>query len=393
MDLVITNHRPSKEYFGALDGFRGVLAICVAIYHTFWFSNLNGTAFFNNGPVVIDLFFVFSGFLLFRLYAEKIQTAEGVMIFFKRRFARLYPLHIFTLALFLGFAVLRLAAHKGGISTLDPGETLPFTPGATETIWSLISNLTLTHSMGFHEALSFNPPSWTISVEFFAYIIFAAWLYWSPPKSLGHILVICMGIGLIYFGLSRVKPNMDITYDYGFFRCLGGFYTGVVGAWIYGQSQSTSLIGKASVVVATLFELFALVAYVSFVIYCPGKLQFLVAPFALLFIYVFAFDRGYISRFMSQTLFRYLAKISYSVYMIHALVSIIALIFAQRVLARIWGTQWLETGWAGDIYLIPYLIIVIGISHLTWTFVERPGKRFIEGWKIWQKLEPDAKSG
>ena len=51
---------------------------------------------------------------------------------------------------------------------------------------------------------------------------------------------------MTYWGLSRVKPNMDITYDLGFFRCLGGFFTGVIAAWMYGKLKAKRVDDFAS---------------------------------------------------------------------------------------------------------------------------------------------------
>lgn len=61
-------------YFGALDGFRGLLAIMIAIYHTMWLSHFNNSDLFTTGPVLVDMFFVFSGFLMFTLYDGKISN-------------------------------------------------------------------------------------------------------------------------------------------------------------------------------------------------------------------------------------------------------------------------------------------------------------------------------
>jgi len=37
------------QYYAALDGFRGLLALFVAIHHTTWFSYLNYRSFINEG--------------------------------------------------------------------------------------------------------------------------------------------------------------------------------------------------------------------------------------------------------------------------------------------------------------------------------------------------------
>jgi len=116
----------NSEYYSALDGFRGLLAIFVAIYHTIWISHPQEWRFFGNGPVIIDLFFAFSGFLMWRLYADRLETSVQAKAFIKRRFARLYPLHVFMLFVFVAYALARLLAHKFGFSEHNPGEVLPF---------------------------------------------------------------------------------------------------------------------------------------------------------------------------------------------------------------------------------------------------------------------------
>jgi len=366
------------EYFGALDGFRGLLALIVAIYHTSWTSQLNTTAFFNQGQVIIDLFFVFSGFLMFTLYGRSIQTGARAKSFLWRRFARLYPVHFVMTMVFLVFALLRLLAHKVGIAAHDVGEILPFEIGATETIDSLFTNLTLTQAMGLHDSLTFNPPAWTISVEFFTYFFFAAMLLWFPPRKLWHFAVIGAGVAGVYAFLASVKPNMNITYDYAFWRCLGGFYTGVLGAEIYRRLKNKAVkSGGAPTIGHHIMELIALSTFVAFVIYMPGKLQFLVAPFCLLFVVVFAFDRGLVSKFMMAKPFPFLARISYSVYMVHVIIAIAADIFADNVLSRFFGDRWHDVGLNGDLYLVPYLIIVIVAGYALQRYVEVPAAKWL----------------
>lgn len=381
-----TSKASGPVYFGALDGFRGVLALCVAIFHTFWYSNINDTAFFNNGPVIIDLFFVFSGFLMYRLYHNRLNTPEEAGKFLKRRFARLYPIHVFMLLVFLAYALARILAHKLGVSINEAGEILPFHTGSTDNWYNVIAHLTMTHSMGVTDGLTFNPPSWTISVEFFAYFVFLLMFMRCPPTKARHFALISIAIVLIYFMLSRFKPNMDITYDWGFFRCLAGFYTGLVASWIYGQFKTRGeAFAKTRRVAMTLAEITALSAFIGFVVFMPGKLQFFVAPFALIFVLVFAFDGGWVSRFMSLPMFRYLAKISYSVYMIHTIFAISFNIIGSRVFPSIMT----EGGWQGDLFLFPYMGAVILSAHITWRYIERPGQVYLQNFnyaKLFAKL-------
>lgn len=364
-----------RPFFAALDGFRGLLALLVAVHHSQWFSYLNYKSFVNEGFVLIDLFFVFSGFLLYRLYGNNLKSAADVADFIKRRFARLYPIHIFMLLAFTLFNLLRLWAYKSGVISLEAGDVLPFSSGSPDNWVTFISHIFLTHSLGLHDSLSYNWPSWTISVEFFVYFIFAALIvFWRPSKH-WHIGFIAILIAIVYWGLSRIAPRMDITYDYGFWRCIGGFFTGVIGAWLF--MRYASIKPKITVPVWTTLELTALLAYLSFTVYFIGKAQFFIAPFALAFVFVFAFDGGLISRFMSNRIFSYLAKISYSVYMTHALIAVAFDILARKFLSGFVNPYNIEQGIGGDLYLIPYLITVIIVSHVTWRVVEGYGGRWL----------------
>ena len=377
------------EYFGALDGFRGLLALTVAIYHTPWGSQLNATPFFNQGAVIIDLFFVFSGFLMFTLYGRSLKTSARAKSFLWRRFARLYPVHFVMTMVFLAFALVRLVAHKAGLATQNIGEILPFEVGSTETLYSLFTNLTLTQAMGLHDSLTFNPPAWTISVEFFAYFVFAAMLLWLPPKKLWHFAVIGAGVAGIYMFLASVKPDMNITYDYAFWRCLGGFYTGVLGAETYRYLKNkTGESGDNTARISHhITELIVLSIFVAFVIYMPGKLQFFIAPFCLLFVVVFAFDKGLVSKLMMAKPFPFLARISYSVYMVHVIIAIAADIFAVKILSRVFGERWHDVGWNGDMYLVPYLIAVIIAGYGLQRFVEAPAARWLGGLETARRLK------
>ncbi len=366
-----------KHYFAALDGYRGVLAVMVAIYHTMWQSHTNSLAFFNNGPVLIDLFFVFSGFLMFTLYDGRLSNGAQGREFIKRRFARLYPIHFVMLMIALLYASMRVLAHYFGFATLTPGEILPFQKGAQENLASFISNLTLTQSMGLHDSLSFNMPSWTVSVEFWTYFVFLGLMLWARPKKLWHFSVIALLVAVNYYILSRVKPNMDFHYDLGFFRCLGGFFTGVLVAASYRYLHNRSKPQPKNKTLLSLLEVFALGIMLGFVIYFPGRAQFFIAPVAFVFVLVFAFDGGFVSRIMASKPLTYLGRISYSIYMIHILISLIFAIIAEKIFPIIFGTDWNENKISGDLWLIPYIILVISVSHFSYKYVEIPGRKAI----------------
>ena len=80
---------------------------------------------------------------------------------------------------------------------------------------------------------------------------------------------------------------------------------------------------------------------------------------------------------MSHKIFSYLAKISYSVYMTHALIAVVFDIAARKLLIGFVQPYNVEQGLWGDLYLIPYLAVVIAVSHITWRVVEGYGGRWL----------------
>jgi len=212
----------APDYFHALDGIRVLLAIVIALYHTSWASNIAGLQLLKNGPVVVDIFFVLSGFIMFQLYSQSINNVSDGMSYMKKRVARIYPLHFVTLIMMLIYSCLLYAVHHFGIAELQPGEVMPFQSESESSFKAFIANLTLTNSMGVLDTLSYNTPAWSISVEFFAYIIFALMMIFCRPHKLWHFALIGIAIVVNCAVLSTIKPNLDFHYDLGIFRCLGG---------------------------------------------------------------------------------------------------------------------------------------------------------------------------
>jgi peptidoglycan/LPS O-acetylase OafA/YrhL len=83
-----------------------------------------------------------------------------VQIFLWHRIIRLYPVHLTVLA---GLVAIVSLAGAAGIALNDPQHWQ----------WKdLFWHLTLLHSWGATEGLAWNDPSWSISAEWFAYLLF-----------------------------------------------------------------------------------------------------------------------------------------------------------------------------------------------------------------------------
>src|SRR5690349_15370806 len=102
MQQPTSDHR-GAEFFGSLEGMRGLAAVGVVFYHTYWHWQLNNISFVRHSQLFVDLFFVISGFVISHIYSTRLRSPNDFLAFALLRTARLYPLHLFTLLLIAGY--------------------------------------------------------------------------------------------------------------------------------------------------------------------------------------------------------------------------------------------------------------------------------------------------
>ena len=91
--------RPAKsDRYLALDGYRGLAAIAVAMYHL-------DRRFVPGGYLAVDFFFALSGFVLLRTYESRIKSDISVIRFMVLRGIRLFPLHTAAIAIGVLWAI------------------------------------------------------------------------------------------------------------------------------------------------------------------------------------------------------------------------------------------------------------------------------------------------
>lgn len=340
----------------ALDAFRFFAACCVVIYH----YNLNfelGLGRWSAAPerfyVMVDFFFILSGFVIALSYGDRLSTGAELRAYFVSRFARIYPLHVLTLAFLLAFI---LTGELAGFRSNDPGQ------------WDLSkvpAHLALVHAWGFYDRLYFNTPSWSISAEWFAYLL-------APLMFMvGRRLSLVAGLGLavmaiIAFVLFRnwmgfVAPWTNATWDYGLFRCAPEFFAGSVLARAYraGAFRFTP----------RWWMVWTLLGGVLVSLHFGWPDEIAVALFAALVpVTALAEGGGEPSVLMSRTAGR-LGDASYAVYLLHMPMIIPMAFFLRR--AHLMGTPT-----AGAI-AVAYLVVLVGVSTLTHKYFESPMRRII----------------
>src|SRR4051812_32236459 len=98
---------PVQSRFRVLDGWRGIAAVMVALYHLRMLGHFFTLAFVRNSWMFVDFFFVLSGFVISFAYLNHLHGPASIVAFLIRRFGRLWPLQIATLAAALLLALLK----------------------------------------------------------------------------------------------------------------------------------------------------------------------------------------------------------------------------------------------------------------------------------------------
>lgn len=140
--------------FVVLDFYRFVAALGVFIFHLKIIDSGIAPVWNGSYGLFVDMFFILSGFVISYSYPSDARGLKAYARFMIRRIARIYPLHLLTLLVFvllIGFGLDR---------------------SARSTPLDFLYNLVLLQAWGVTDHLSFNSPSWSISAEFFCYLIF-----------------------------------------------------------------------------------------------------------------------------------------------------------------------------------------------------------------------------
>jgi len=372
--------QPAQRFL-ALDSWRGICALLVAAHHIEVHSALYWQPLIRNAWLFVDFFFVLSGFVIAHAYGQRIGRAAGeTRSFVIRRFGRLWPLHVTMLLAMVALEVVRIFTQHY-IPAADA--RLPFTQD--HSVGAIVTNLFLVQALGFHDFETWNGPAWSISVEFYTYLVFAAvtTLVWGRIARLFAYVVIA--IASVFVLLKFSDHGMRETFHWPIFRCFYGFFLGVLAYQSWGQQNPTAPRG-------TFAELFALAAIVIFLTVAPGHRawEYLATPLFAFAIFIFAQESGAISRALTTRVPLALGRWSYSIYMVHTLV--LSLLFSgvhtldvlqhTSFMLHHNGGAIIELGseWADDLLILAFLGVVIGFASLTYRWIERPGQRFFNRW-------------
>ena len=316
-----------------------------------WYNWLKFNVFFE-GYLGVGFFFILSGFVLALNYEKKVIDNPNFdkKKFYIARIARIYPLHVLTFCIMLPFVVINV--WQGYFH------------------WDIAgANLLLLQSYfpikDFY--FSINNVSWSISTEFFFYLMFPFFVIWLHkfPK-LKYILLLIIPIIIIaepYFK-TDLKLEKGIFYINPIIRSFD-FILGIITCQLYRKVKDTNI----SFSKGTLIELGSLLLLGIFFYFHNDVarafrygIYYWIQMVAI--VLVFAMQKGLFSKILQNKGLIYLGEISFAFYMIHMIVIK-------------YGNQYLPK--LNDFSKIGiYFIVALILSALIFEYFEKPVARWIK---------------
>lgn len=374
----MTNTPSSQsKRFEALDAWRGIAACLIVFYH---FSGVVKTHFVNvsfiaDAFIFVDFFFVLSGFVIAISYQDKIISGMKLKDYVLMRFGRIYPLFFFMLLCFVGLEAMKYVV---------PARTAPF-DGYYNNFTTLFANLLLIHNFVIFDRMTWNGQSWSISAEFYTYILYAIVLLWAKTR----MWIICLVVVLItpFLFLLMGKENIEISFNWGWLRCIYGFSAGVICYEIYKLILKNNLSIKRF---HSFIEISALCLLLGFIHFCARNEISLLSPYIIsICLLVFAFEKGIVSRILKTAPLQLIGLLSYSIYMTHTFVIVMVkhIIkiadkkFQLGIVTEV-NTPYgptdnftLDIWYADALQIFIFIAVLIG-SYLTYHLIENPANRW-----------------
>jgi peptidoglycan/LPS O-acetylase OafA/YrhL len=347
------------EQLKPLTSLRFFAALWVVVY-AYWANLAVGfePMLVKKGFLGVELFFVLSGFILCHVY---LPAWEGERFrygkFLWARIARVYPLHLATLA---GIGILGAAAILMGLQV-----------GAGILAWDVLpANVLMVHAWGLASQAGWNHPSWSISAEWFAYLSFPLFAWGAMRLSARPLLAVAGALAALFglylvFPLFAGFPLTEATFAWGALRIVPCF---ALGCATYLLWRSRVVQGRRMAVQGTIASVLTLV--LSAATGAPDGVIVAVGAMLILFLAACA-ETG--SRLGTHRVWVYLGEVSYALYMVAIPWQLVFVNVAAKVL-HLPAKQLPVSVWL--VYVIGAVLVAMGAHHL----IEKPAR---EGVRLW----------
>lgn len=336
---------------------RAAFAAWVFVYHVDFYARFSGylgplAGLIRHGYLGVDGFFLLSGLILARVHPDMARRPDLAKVFWGKRLARIYPVHLATITVLAVFFLTGLAL---GLAARSPERF---------TLVSLVENLALVHGWGVSDFLAWNYPSWSVSTEWAGYLAFPAIWYFLGRWDLivtTPILVIaltCIG-ALDYFS----GQGLNLTYGAALLRFAPEFVAGVAACRLVPAfadelpARVLALLGIAGAVLGAWLGSDTAVA-------CMLLLVILAVTMRA--------DAGRPPVFGTARPLLFLGRLSYAFYMSFAT--------AELLVTQVFRHAHVDPAGEKSLFAVAMTVLSLAYAVILHVFIEVPARRVVDKW-------------
>ena len=380
-------HTTSKPYLHNLTALRGLAAVLVVVLHFDFFVGklVTGPAgeVLHHFYLMVDLFFILSGFVICYVYER--DFTDGIDRrkfggFVRARFARIYPLHVFALLAEVGLYLSYIVSSKDHL--LPAYQQYMYK-------WEAVPvQLTFLQTVGIFNMDTWNAPSWSLSAEWWAYLLFPFLLIWminnrsALPRVIAGVAVVGGWLFIEYYLAGRepfmqFPPNankiaLDVNWHYGTLRGIIGFTAGMLIWHLYRNNALRRLLASGWA-----FGFLGLGILVS--MHFPGTDTLTVCLMAFLILSA-AYGAAGTDALLRFAPLQALGRWSFSIYIWHMV--LINLLLAFFTFPRTEQVQGLLQPLNGDLLtarlaFVAFLALTCLVGYLSYRFLEKPSREWL----------------
>ncbi len=373
------------DHIDVLDGVRAI-AILIVVWFHFWqqswlmpiVGDINIDWIPRNGALLVDMMILLSGFCLFLPYARSMvygTPTPTAKTFYIKRGARILPSYYFSVLLILFLFALPLKEYvSNGIMWKD-----------------LLTHLFFVNNFSYDTLVGtkLNGVLWTVAVEVQFYLLFPLLAKWFQKRPIltysGMTLLGLVSSHMISKNFGELTQGLYVNHTLTFFSV---FANGMLGAWVY-----ISIIKEKRPLKAEQFFylLMTLGGLLLFKILCEHhmrfpngqqwqvKYRFLLSLVYLLILFGILMAQQYFRFLLGNQLMRFLAGISFNLYIWHQYISV----KLKEFRIPYWEGNTPPNQLGDKLWMWKYMLLCIVVSLvmaiLTTYLIEKPIARLILG--------------
>ncbi|MEZ6961058.1 MULTISPECIES: acyltransferase family protein [unclassified Aeromonas] len=381
-----------------LTPLRGIAALMVVLFHARlllfpqWMESIAGvTQLIENGYLWVDLFFILSGLVLAHVYGEAFTAPRRTVSygrFLWLRLTRVYPLYVVTLVLLVGWELYKarhgVGFYGGPLFKMWEWEGMPpfgspFTPA--EALPSALLLLQVVTDQG----LTWNFAAWSLSVEWISYLLFPLLIPLAVTRSRWSHLAPLLALTVLAF-IVHSRETLDVTS--GALAVGRGVSEFVLGLWLLPRVKAARSLPMMQQDLPLLIAFLLPFVLLQFTM-TPQLTLLLICAYVLL-IWIAASQgarQSPLLRLLDNRLTNWLGDLSYSIYLLHALVLLTGCELIHYLAPELTAWWYAQTNpLLGVVATLLMLGVLIALSAVSYHLFERPLQRRLR--RVGQARQP-----